>query len=483
MNLIDHLLFRAHLNPDDTGVVSGGRILSFGELALRVRGAATQLRRQGIEPGQQVAIYANDPVVHWVLVLAVMHEGAISCSAHPSFDPMPATYRVDAYLAERMAPFMNRTPVILTDAAWFEACARPDPTLKPQAFASADAVFRVISSSGTTGEPKAIPMSSRQLTERIAHANTLPQFGPSLCMMTPSTLGGFSQPLASIMRGMTQVFAFAPAAVERSIELTGVTNLLASPAQLQALVTHLEGRSTSLRSLRALTFGGAPLPASLLARLRQRIFPDLRGIYGSTEAGLVSVASTRMLERHPGCAGVLVPGASVELVDEDDQAVAPGEDGIVRVRSPGMCDHYVGDPQGTAQAFRDGWFYPGDRARFTPEGILLITGRATELVNLGGSKMNPVLIDDFLNAQPGIVDAAAFGVETGPGQHQIWAAVVVDREIDTARLIEASRERFGAKGPARLVSVASIARNAMGKIQREEVRAAVLAMLQAGTRH
>jgi acyl-coenzyme A synthetase/AMP-(fatty) acid ligase len=221
----------------------------------------------------------------------------------------------------------------------------------------------------------------------------------------------------------------------------------------------------------------------LLARLRQRIFPDMRGIYGSTEAGLVSVASTRMLEQFPGCAGLVVPGARVELVDESDQPVAPGEDGIVRVRSPGMCDHYLGDPEGTAQAFREGWFYPGDRARFTADGVLLITGRATELVNLGGSKMNPVLIDDFLNAQAGIVDAAAFGVELAPGQHQIWAAVVVDREIDTARLIEASRERFGAKGPARLVSVATIARNAMGKIQRDEVRAAVLAMLQEGTRH
>lgn len=483
MNLIDHLLFRARLCPDDTGMVSGGRILSFGELNNRVLGAAAQLRRQGIEPGQQVAIYANDPVVHWILILAAMHEGAVSCSAHPSFDPMPSTYRVDAYLTERIIPFMNRSPVILTDAAWFEAGARPDTPLTPRPFASADAIFRVISSSGTTGEPKAIPMSSRQLLDRTAHSIGMPQFGPALCMMTPGTVGGFQTPLASLMRGMTLVFAFAPAAVERSVELTGVTNLLASPAQLQALVTHLEGRSTSMRSLRALTFGGAPLPASLLTRLRQRIFSDMRGVYGSTEAGLVSVASTRMLERLPGCAGLVVPGGTVEVVDEDDRQVPTGEDGIVRVRTPGMCDHYIGDPEGTAQAFNDGWFLPGDRGRFTPEGILLITGRVTELVNLGGSKMNPVLIDDFLNAQPGITDSAAFGVEVGPGQHQMWAAIVTDREIDTARLVEAGRERFGAKAPARLVSVSAIARNAMGKIQRDEVRTAVLAMLQAGTRH
>lgn len=483
MNLIDHLLFRARLNADDTAMVSGGRILSFGELTTRVRGAATQLRRQGIEPGQQVAIYANDPILHWILVLAVMHEGAVGCSAHPSFDPMPTTYRVDAYLTERMTPFMNRSPVILTDAAWFEACARPDPAIRPMDFESEDALFRVISSSGTTGEPKAIPISLRMFNERIAHAGVIPPYGTQLCMMTPSTLGGYSQPMVSLMRGLTQVFAFTPAAVERSVELTGVTNLLASPAQLQALVAHLETRTTGLRSLRMLTFGGAPLPASLLARLRQRIFPDMRGVYGSTEAGLISVASVRMLERHAGCAGIVVPGAAVELVDEDDQPVAAGDDGIVRVRSPGMCQEYLGDPQGTAQSFRAGWFYPGDRGRFTPEGILLITGRATELVNLGGSKMNPVLIDDFLNAQTGIVDAAAFGVETGPGQHQIWAAVVIDREIDMAQLIEAGRERFGAKGPSRVFSVATIARNAMGKIQRDEVRAAVIALLQAGTRH
>jgi acyl-coenzyme A synthetase/AMP-(fatty) acid ligase len=483
MDLIDHLLFRARLNTDDTAMISGGRILSFGDLALRVRGAATQLRHQGLMQGQQVAIYANDPILHWVLVLAAMHEGLVSCSAHPSFDPMPSGYRVDAYLTERIAPFMTRSPVVQIDAAWFEACAKPDPGILPRGFSSEEACFRVISSSGTTGEPKAIPMTTRMFIDRTTQTGVIPPLGPQLCMMTPSTLGGFSQPLLSIQRGMPQVFAFTPQAVERSVELTGVTNLLASPAQLQALVAHLEQRTTPLRSLKMLTFGGAPLPASLLARLRQRIFPDLRGVYGSTEAGLIAVAPTRMLERYTGCAGVIVPGAQVEIVDEDDQPLAPTDDGIVRVRNPGMCTEYLGDPEGTAVAFRDGWFYPGDRGRFTPEGVLLITGRSTELVNLGGSKMNPVLIDDFLNSQPGILDAAAFGVEAAPGQHQIWAAIVTNQELELPTLIEAGRERFGAKGPTRLIPIKSIARNTMGKIQRDEVRSAVLAMLQSGTRH
>jgi acyl-coenzyme A synthetase/AMP-(fatty) acid ligase len=482
MNLIEYLEFRARFNTDQTAVVSGGRILSYADLLAVVRGAAAKLRRQGLTSGQTVAIYVTDPVHHWILTLAVMHEAAASASAHPNYDPMPTGMPVDVYIADRISPFMTRSPVVQVDAAWFNDCAAAGRGVTAHGFESEDALARVVSSSGTTGEPKAIGLTIGMLRQRVWTAVSNDLVGPSLTMMTLSTVGGFSVALNALVKGKPIVFAFTSAAVERSIELVGVSSVFASPVQLASLVSYLEPRSTKLPSLRNLAFAGATMPASLMRRLQRRLLCSLEGVYGSTETGMVTAASTRMLEKHSGCAGIVVTSARVELVDEQGVRVPDGQDGIIRIQTMGMATGYIGDPQTTAQAFRDGWFFPGDRGRFVDDGVLVITGRETELINMGGSKMNPVLIDEFLCEQAGIRDAAAFGVENDSGVPQIWAAVVVDREIDVGKLIESCRSQFGVKSPSRIFALDSIPRNTMGKTQRDQVKANVMAMI-AQTRH
>lgn len=474
MNPIEHLAFRARLDADTIAVVSQGRVLTFGELAATVRGTAGKLRRMGIRPGQTIGLYVNDPLAHWILLLALFHEAATSCSAHPDFGPLPAAVAVDAYVTERVLPFMGATPVVQIDAAWMQGLANTDAGITPHDYPDASAIARIVCSSGTTGEPKAIPLRVGTIERRVEREIVTSRTGPGLSMMTLSTVGGFATPFRGLVSGLTTHFAYTPAAVERAITLGGVTEMLASPTQLAALVAYLERRTTRLPTLRQVSFAGSTLPAALLRRLRQVLCPTTAGVYGSTEAGGVARAGAVQLERYAGCAGFVLPGCTVELVDETGRRVSDGAEGTVRIRTQGMADEYLGDPVGTAAAFRDGWFHPGDRGRFADDGALLITGRETELVNLGGSKINPALIDDYLCEQAGIRDAAAFAVDQSDGMQQLWAAVVVEREIDVAVLLEACRRRFGAKGPSRIFALDAIPRNAMGKIPRAEVRAKVL---------
>lgn len=478
-NPIEYLSYRARYNADAVALVFGGRILSFSDLMSAVRNCAARLRRQGVCSGQTVSIYITDPVLHWVLTLAVMHEGAASCSAHPNYDPMPPGMPLDVYVTDRMTPFMSRTPVVQVDANWLTESFSGAQDISPNAFGGPDAFVRIVASSGTTGEPKAIPLTFQMSRERVWSASGTELSGPMLSMMTVSTIGGYQSALNCIVKGKPLVFAFTPLAVERSIELTGVTNLLASPVQLGALVQHLEGRTTRLFSLKSLAFAGAVMPKSLAQRIRARLLPSLEGVYGSTEAGMVTAASPLMLEKYSGCAGLVVPGAEVELVDENGTPVPEGQDGSIRIRTLGMATEYLGDPEGTQEAFRDGWFYPGDRGRFVDGGVLLITGRDAELINLGGSKVNPVIIDEFLAEQPGIRDAAAFSISGTDGLPQIWAAVVVDHEIDVGQLLATARKQFGAKAPSRIFAIDSVVRNVMGKTQREQVRDKVLAQIRS----
>ena len=419
-----------------------------------------------------VAVYHNDAVTHWILVLALFHLGAVSCSAHPNFDPMPSGLPVDVYITERMTPFMSSRPVLLIEQTWLRNCVDLAGQAGVAAAGRGSDPCRVIASSGTTGEPKAIALSYDVIDKRLRHSLVItPAQGPLLCMMTMGTFGGFTIAYRARAAGVPVFFAYTPSAVIRSLAAGGVTELTASPAQLAGLVRQMAGRTVRLPSLHSIVTGGAPIPAALLARARATLCANVVGVYGSTEAGTSARAPAHMLERYPGCAGYIEPGVEVQIVDEAHQPVAPGQEGVVRVRSGSVAAEFMGDPAGTAKAFRDGWFYPGDLGVFKTEGVLVITGRETEVINIGGSKINPALIDEFLASQPSVVDAAAFGVAAQDGVEQVWAAVVVGSGVNQERLLRVCREQFGNRGPARIFQVAEIPRNAMGKIQRSDLRA------------
>jgi acyl-coenzyme A synthetase/AMP-(fatty) acid ligase len=156
---------------------------------------------------------------------------------------------------------------------------------------------------------------------------------------------------------------------------------------------------------------------------------------------------------------VLEPGVRLELLD----------DGEVRVAIPGMPDDYYGPDARQRTRFRDGWFHPGDRGRWSPEGRLYIEGRIDHIINTGGRKVSPEYVEAILMEFPGVRDAAAYPIEDGAGGTLIGAAIVVDATLDREALRAHALARLHVMAPARYVEVASLPRNAMGKLERERV--------------
>jgi acyl-coenzyme A synthetase/AMP-(fatty) acid ligase len=185
-----------------------------------------------------------------------------------------------------------------------------------------------------------------------------------------------------------------------------------------------------------------------------------------------------LIEDIPGAVGFLHPGVQAQVVDEADRPLPSGAEGLLRVRTPGQALGYRNDPVATARHFRDGWFYPGDVGRITAEGLLIVTGRASDVINLGGRKVAPDIIERVLEDLPEVREAAAFGV---PGQNEIvelWAAVVADGPLDARALAGHLSARLGPNAPAYLLQVSALPRNANGKLLRQEL--AALATRPAG---
>ena len=169
--------------------------------------------------------------------------------------------------------------------------------------------------------------------------------------------------------------------------------------------------------------------------------------------------------------GYVVPEAEVQVVGPDDAVLGTGEEGLIRIRTSYMVQGYYNDPEETRRCFRDGWFYPGDRGKFLASGALILAGRAGELINRGGIKIDPVELDRCILDFPGVMDAAAFSFENLENVEDVGVALTVAEGFDFGALREHVVRLLGRdRSPAVLLRVQAIPRNQMGKPQRKLMR-------------
>jgi acyl-coenzyme A synthetase/AMP-(fatty) acid ligase len=198
-------------------------------------------------------------------------------------------------------------------------------------------------------------------------------------------------------------------------------------------------------------------------------------VYGSTELGPVAYGPASAMRGIDGATGFVMPGEVIEIVGADGAALPAEQEGTIRVRSANVGSYFVPTRE-DAEIFKDGWFYPGDIGRLTADGMLIITGRVTEVINRGGDKLAPEVIEGALRLMPEITDAAVFAV---PNTDQIWAAVVGSAPLNHEAVLSFCRQRLAGMAPDRLFELERIPRNEMGKIIREEMREAIMKRLSA----
>ena len=175
------------------------------------------------------------------------------------------------------------------------------------------------------------------------------------------------------------------------------------------------------------------------------------------------------LERYPGAVGFVSPGVEVQAVDADDRPLPAGAEGVLRIRSPNCVDGYLGDAQASALAFKGGWFYPGDVGSVSSDGLVCISGRTREMINAGGVKVSPRLIEDIVLENPDIADAAAFVVPGASGLDEIWLAIVQKKPVDAQALHALCVQRLGQKAPKSILLANELPRSANGKVLLDEL--------------
>jgi acyl-CoA synthetase (AMP-forming)/AMP-acid ligase II len=477
MNIVDPILFQCRYNPSAPAMCAPGtplNIVRYADLERFIHNVSRKAVSLGLLPGQTVALGIKDKILHAAIILGLTRLGVATVSMRNR--PMPAGLKLDAAIVDGRHVLPPGTLTIAADMTWLMGDGKP-PDAAHIPLTSGNEIGRIVLTSGTTGEAKAVAMSHDLIHSRMGRyhyvkGNRFPLCSRVYCDLGVASSPGFRYMIFVLSRGGTFfVFGESAEATVEAFDRYRIEVMIASPHGLAEYLKFYESTPAVQCGFDHVISTGSLMSKPLSERIRARMCHHLYCSYGSTEVSTVASAPAQAIADIPGAVGYVTPGVSVEIVDDADRVLPATKSGVVRIRSPYNVDGYVGSPAGSAKAFRDGWFYPGDVGYLTPNRGLVIEGRETAVLNLGGDKVRPEIIEAVLTAFDGVEDAAVFGSRDELGIEHIRALVVARFGVDQQALRAHCAARLPDEFvPIRLDAVEHLPRNEHGKLERHRLR-------------
>ncbi len=274
-----------------------------------------------------------------------------------------------------------------------------------------DARYLLLHTSGTTAEPKGVPVTHRQFlgNARSALAPLQIRTDDVLLAAAPFThLYGLFVLEMAILQGacVSLLPAFTPADFIARLRADRVSAVFAGPAHVRPLLADPGSARASMRDLRLVCLSGTAVPPALAAEVESLLaHGKVIQLWGMTElqAGTYGRPDDQVALRHH-TAGRPGPGTELRIraIEGDAARVPAGVEGALQMRGPSLFDGYLDNEDATRAAFDDGWFETGDLALLSDEGALVLTGRIKEVINRGGVKFNPIEIEALIDQMPGV---------------------------------------------------------------------------------
>ncbi len=477
MNPIEYLNYRENINPQKVAIYYRGESITFKTLMNVVRNGALFLREAGIDDDAILALNISDPLDQWVATLSCFSENMTSFYGDISVTlPIKFSKRV-ALTDKKESEKSDHKSLVWPTFNELQKQQQKPFTQKNTDFAK---LARIFFTSGTTGKSKAISYSFKELTERsLARVGFMETYASAISMMPPHSSSGLHFCLKQWMMGLAVSVDSNVTDIANAIAMYKIRQLIGSPNQIRALLQ--EWQLLKIKpDIESLTVLGGKLTSKLYKEIRSQTDANIYTQYGASETGPCAIKLVES-EKDVGKFGTPCPGVKVELVSHEGHPVRKGMEGFLKIQTPYMANEYLTGEVRHNRGFHNGWFYPGDIARRnTTNNDIELVGRMDEVVNLGGSKVNLTVIDDFFLNQEGISDAASFLLEDNLDYPEIWVAVVVPQDYDLFLLMNLAINKLGHIGAfKRIIPVAVIPRTYSGKPQRSLMSQKVKELLNA----
>lgn len=458
--------------PDAPAWIGPEESITYKQLAWRASKFAAQLKRDGVKQ-DDVVMVRMPKEFDFVYTLAVSMLGAIAVSntAKQYYDFEPQT---DWLLTRQPIEDYPANKQIVASPPWQQRALNNLEAFTPTGLKSQQSIARLALTSGTTGRPKAVALLHEDLVSRITLWRELyPAAGPEWHLSDMGTVGGAVRPMVAISAGFSSVHLGAkrdPREIVALSQRTPPVYIGGSSVQIEQFLAYFLRTPFDFSQLKGIRTGGSTVPTTLQGLVRQRFGFDIDIVYGSTELGFGTArrGDPNLPAQHVGW---LSRGSEIQIVDSDHKLLPAGEIGRVRARTPYMAKSYWRDPETSAKHFVDGWFYPGDMGQILPDGALLLGGREAELINLGGVKIDPYLLDEIARAELGVVEVAAFGFTPNGGTERLGIAIAGSENVKTKGFEKALARKYPVRGEIFYLYLRELPRNAMSKVERRTLAA------------
>jgi long-chain acyl-CoA synthetase len=497
-SLVNRLRHNAEQRPDAEAVVYRGRRVSYAMLWQYAGAAAAFLIGEGLEAGERVAILIENSVEYIASYYGTLMAGGVAVAlntAARTHDVAQMLKHSGARWLFVQAPHLQRDELLRAVAPAVRvvcvgeaavSCAtlrwddivraagdRPAPGVSP----GPDAAAAILYTSGTTGRPKGVVLSHRNLASNTDSILAYLGLGPAdrcLNLLPFYYAYGNSVLHTHLAAGATLVLPDNQAYLHLVLRQIGderISGFPGVPSMFALILNRFRLEHYDLGSLRYLTVAGGAMAPSHVRQLRESL-PHARFfvMYGQTEAtARISYLPPEKLEQKPGSAGIPIPGVRIEIRDAHGNPLPPGVVGEICVSGPNVMLGYWNDPAATAEVLRDGWLKTGDMAYRDEEGYLFIQGRRGDMIKSGGHRIHPREIEDVIAELDSVAEVAVVGVFDEVLGEAIKAVIVVrpGAGLDAAAVKAHCLRRLPAyKLPRHVVFATELPRTPTGKVKR-----------------
>jgi acyl-CoA synthetase (AMP-forming)/AMP-acid ligase II/acyl carrier protein len=510
--ILDRISDRCTQAPNSIAIRAlGRRPLSYAGLCEQLSAGVSGLRAAGVRRNDRVAVVLPSGPEMATACLTVC--SAASCAPlNPEykaaefaffFETLEASFLIieagASTVASEVAREMGISILELSrrdalEAGRFEFAGSVEPAPPPvdsgEQYSGSDDIAIVLHTSGSTSEPKVVPLTQANLVasaENIARSLDLGASDCALNMLPLFHVGGLLDLLiAPLFRGGSVILAteMSSQTVVECCRAFAPTWYQGVPTMLLDLLQRAESDAATLdcARFRFVRSVSAPLPEAVRAEFERVFDAPVIEMYGMTEtAGLIASNPLPPGERKPGSVGIAA-GPEMIVIDEAGNPARTGRSGEVIVRGPGVMAGYQGKPDVNAAAFIGDWLRTGDEGYLDEDGYLFLTGRIKEIINRGGEKISPREIDELALAHPKVLEAACFALPHESLGEEVALAVVAkpieelgagdESELDERELIDhLSQSLAYFKVPRAVYFVDSLPKTASGKLRRFELAA------------
>lgn len=457
--------------------------MTYSQLLERAHALTAYFHAIGLRKGNRIGFFMSNRLEHIELDVAISLAGIVKVPLNYRLHPREIEYQIrDSGLLlligeQSICEQVSTSVPMLFVGEQYEAVIDEYRGLSYIAEVDEDDLMAIMYTSGTTGNPKGVMLSHRNMVcGAFSLAATCEvNFTDKIGHVAPLTHGSNFLSHVAWIYGLTQVVydKFEPESFIGHLKKDGVSVIFLVPTMVNLMVQHEKFDASYLETIKSINMAGSPIAVSKLQEALDKVGTKFVETYGQVECPMcISIMPRNDLPINLNSCGRIGPFVEVQIVDDEGKVLPIGEIGEITVNGPLVMKGYWNNEVATNETLKDGWLYTGDLGRLDEQGFLYIVDRKKELIISGGVNIYPREIEEVLNKHEALKETCVIGIPDEKWGEVIVAYVVPNGrgEVTAEELIQLCQNHLASfKKPKEIYIVSELPKSSYGKILKREL--------------